>query len=45
MSVDVKGIIQQKEDRKQEEKDLKTGWESSDRRTEPWKSPEIETRM
>tara|TARA_R110002167_G_scaffold296356_2_gene500784 strand:- start:361 stop:852 length:492 start_codon:yes stop_codon:yes gene_type:complete len=42
MSVDVKGIIQQKEDRKQEEKDLKTGWESSDRRTEQWKSPEID---
>ena len=42
MSVDVKAILQEKEDKKQEEKEVKTGWESSDRRAEPWKSPEID---
>ena len=42
MSVDVKAILQEKEDKKQEEKDLKTGWESSDRRSDSWKSPEID---
>ena len=42
MSVDTTAILQEKEDKKKEEKDIKTGWESSDRRSDSWKSPEID---
>tara|TARA_R110002096_G_scaffold414378_1_gene615471 strand:- start:586 stop:1068 length:483 start_codon:yes stop_codon:yes gene_type:complete len=39
MSVDVKGILQEKEDRKEEERKSD---EYVDRRTDEWKSPEID---
>ena len=42
MSVDTTAIIKEKEDRKSEEKEVKTGWETSDRRNDNWKSPEID---
>ena len=42
MSVDTTAILKEKDDRKKEEKEVKTGWESSDRRSDNWKSPEID---
>ena len=42
MSVDVEGILKQKEEAKKQEESVKESWSAVERRQDEWKSPEID---